>query len=188
MLHNPLKTPCGGLAPRFASRLVSLLGTYADVITAGIFGHEHRDKFRLARGILCLLSPSVTPWHRPAWGSVNGNNPAFRLYRGEVHDGHLTLHDFDQWWCNLTAAFVAGDLRWQLEYRWSDLYGGNVPLTAAAIGDLIAGPLRTNKDGAFDAYLARSDVFFPNTTCSDECRRQAAQEMICDSGIVRGMT
>jgi len=182
LIHSHI-APCGGLAPRFAKRLTSLLGEFADVITAGLFGHEHRDKFRVARGVLCLLSPSVTPWHRPAWGSLNGNNPAFRVYRGEERDGHLVLHDFDQWWCNLTEAFDSGELEWKLEYRWSELYGGNVPLTAAAISDLIAGPLRTNAGGAFDDYLARTDVFFPNTTCSESCRREAMEELVCDSGL-----
>lgn len=102
----------------YSSQLYPLFTEYRDVITFGIFAHEHYDDFRLARdtsGNLLFgmkLPPSITPLH---------NNPAFMKFSYDPAAGVIT--DTTNWYLsNLASSPTAESAVWEPEYSFDDAY------------------------------------------------------------------
>ncbi len=106
-------------ADGFSSQLYPLFANYRDMLTFGIFAHEHAEDYRIARnesGDLILgvkLVPSVTP--------IEKSNPAFVQFTYDPNAGVIT--DAKTWYLtNLSSAPTADTGVWELEYDFNSTY------------------------------------------------------------------
>jgi sphingomyelin phosphodiesterase acid-like 3 len=127
-------------ADAYAGPLYALFAQYREILTLGIFGHEHMDDYRLARdssgnpifGV--KIVPSITP--------IDGNNPAFVQLSynplagviSDVSTSYLT---------NLSSATTQAPGVWASEYDFDLTYGQNGLDTngvAGAVNDILTQP------------------------------------------------
>jgi len=88
------------------------------VIEGMLFGHVHRDEFRMLNipQQTNVISSLVTA---SSFTPIFDNNPSFRLYK---YNKDYTLSDYQSFYIDLYLANVYGQANWTLEYSWSD-YG-----------------------------------------------------------------
>ncbi|KAL4235939.1 hypothetical protein ACF0H5_004328 [Mactra antiquata] len=153
-------------------KYLEILETYADVIEAQLYGHEHTDSFRIQFdgqgkpiGIM-LLSPAVTPWKSTLPG-VGANNPAIRLFQYDPQSG--ALKKYVQYFLNLTKANIDSDpTKWEKEYDTSDVYAVD-NLRPAAMHEVLKG-FNKKENEAFKHYLDYNSVkWLVNQVCNESC-------------------
>ena len=103
----------------YSGPLYSLFSEYSDVLTFGVFAHEHFDDLRLFRDASgnpifgMKLPPSITPLH---------TNPAFVQFAYDPKAGTIT--DTTTWYLtNLTSSTTADSAIWSQEYAFDASYG-----------------------------------------------------------------
>jgi hypothetical protein len=101
---------------QYNDRFISLLKTYASVITAGFCGHTHMDDFRV------LFDPQASQpisfiRIAPAISPQFGNNPGYLQMSYDRQA--FTLINYDLYYMNL----VAGNPNWTKEYTFNAVYG-----------------------------------------------------------------
>jgi 3',5'-cyclic AMP phosphodiesterase CpdA len=110
--------------PQYSSQFVDLVLQYGDTIYASLYGHIHRDEFR-------ILSPSDKKRSEPQnWSLLTAssispvfdNNPTFRMY---YFNDTFELMDYDEYYMDLYLANLMGVANWTMEYSYSDSYKQN---------------------------------------------------------------
>ncbi len=135
-------------ADGFSSQLYPLFADYRDLLTLGIFAHEHAEDYRIARDALGNLTlgvklvPSVTP--------IEKSNPAFVQFTYDPNAG--VISDTKTWYLtNLASAPTADTAVWGFEYDFDSTYG-QVALDSNGVA------------GAVTKILAQADVQSAYTT------------------------
>jgi len=99
----------------YVKKYNNLTKIYSDVIAAQVFGHTHRDDFKLFSEnnkpfSSLVISSSLSP---------NSNtNPSYRIY--SYSDGSYALDDYSHYYTDLFT--VRETLHWNKEYTFSDAY------------------------------------------------------------------
>jgi sphingomyelin phosphodiesterase acid-like 3 len=109
-------------ADAYSNRLYALFTQNRDLLTLGLFGHEHMDDYRVLRDSSgnpvfgMKIVPSVTPF--------DGNNPAFVQFSYDPAAG--VISDATIWYLtNLATANATEPGVWRLEYDFDRTYGQN---------------------------------------------------------------
>lgn len=121
-------------AEPFASQLLSLYQQYGDLISFGLFAHQHTDDFRLMRDTSgrplfgMKLVPSISPMH--------GNDPAFVQFTydpaaGRISDATTVRLN------NIASATATVPGIWADEYSFDETYG-QVAFDSAGVADAVA--------------------------------------------------
>lgn len=177
-------TPRGVLwmTKTFNQKFIDIISSYADVIVAMHFGHEHHDSFRLfydSAGtpvVSLFVAPSVTPWrYQLANGEVEpAHNPGVRLVSYDRQTGKQL--DLTQYYVDLNAANRAGTLHWVLGYNATSLYG--IPDISPRSMDQVVGKMTSSNDVNFKAYM---NWYNTNANTSNEwpCDESCYKSVIC---------
>jgi sphingomyelin phosphodiesterase acid-like 3 len=135
--------------PDYSSQLYALLAPYGDILTLGIFGHEHMDDFRVLRDSSgntifgMKLVPSVTPFQ--------GNNPAFVQFTYDPSAG--TISDATTWYLtNLPYATTAAPGVWGLEYDFDSTYAQHALDSNGVAGAVTQILTQSSVQAAFTQY------------------------------------
>ncbi|MGP6158622.1 MAG: metallophosphoesterase [Vulcanimicrobiaceae bacterium] len=157
--------------PDYATPLYALLTQYRDLLTFGIFGHEHMDDYRVlldssSSPIFGMkIVPSVTPF--------DGNNPAFVQFEYDPTAG--VISDAQTWiltnLATLTSASTVASGTWELEYHFDSTYGQHAMDSdgvAGAVTEILTQPsTQENFAGYFysssktHSIAANSPAFLP---------------------------
>lgn len=110
----------------YNDRFISLVKTYASVITAGFCGHTHMDDFRLLVDTQASAQPLAFIGICPAVSPQFGNNPGY--LQMSYNRQEFSLKNYVVYYLNLeiTAPY------WAKEYAFSDAYG-QTAITAATM-------------------------------------------------------
>jgi hypothetical protein len=139
-------------ADAYASTLNALFVKNRDILTLGIFGHEHMDDYRLLQDssgpVFGLkIVPSVSP--------LDGNNPAFVRLTYDPNAGVIT--DTATWYLtNFSTASTTVPGLWRYEYNFDTTYGQIALDTggiAGAVGRILTQP---SAQTAFARYYPSS--------------------------------
>ncbi|KAM3583665.1 hypothetical protein VKS41_003637 [Umbelopsis sp. WA50703] len=123
--------------PACFTAYVNLLGNYSKTIAGHFTGHTNDDTlsvlYKTANSFtLTALTSKSQMNFRPedvvnvltnAPSIIPVNNPGFRIYSYDVHDGGL--FGWDQYWADLDEANAKGDITWRKEYSSKVTYGVN---------------------------------------------------------------
>lgn len=138
----------------YAERLQGLYRQYADVITFGVFGHEHSDDYRLLRDVSgqplfgMKLIPSITP--------IATSNPAFVPFAYDPASGTVTdattviLNNLP-----LATTTVAGT--WAVEYAFNQAYGQRAMDATGLAGAVTAIQTTTAGQASYTTYMPASN-------------------------------
>jgi len=175
--------PVGWSTPRdtveeILARFIRLLVRYSNVIAAQLYGHKHKDSFRLIRSEegksvgFGLVQGSVSP--------LIGSNPSVRLYS---YNNQSVLEDYEQYFLDLQQVQAARNInaaelgtRWKLLYQASESYGLE-DLSPSSL-ETFWMKLRSNENGLFDQYQLNSKAGKEGERCEDICWRKA----VCNAG------
>lgn len=111
--------------PEYNDRFISLVKTYAPVITAGFCGHTHMDDFRVlvdAQASQAISFVRIAPAISPQFG----NNPGYLQMSYDRQE--FSLKNYVLYYLNLEIT----DPTWAKEYSFSDVYG-QTAITAATM-------------------------------------------------------
>nr|XP_039269632.1 acid sphingomyelinase-like phosphodiesterase 3b [Styela clava] len=170
--------------PEYNKRFISIIQTYADVISGQFFGHHHSDTFKIFKDgsgntiASMLLTPAVTPWRTTLPGVNKGsNNPAIRLF--EYNKDTLFLKDFQQYYLNLEEANTetsADEDSWKLEYRATESY--NIPDVSTTSWGTLAKKMRDKCEAdssdcpkEFTLYQLHNSASYNTDPCNETCQR-----------------
>ena len=175
--------PVGWSTPRHTveeihARFLRLLVRFSNVIAAQLYGHKHKDSFRLIRSEegkpvgFGLVQGSVSP--------LIGSNPSVRLYS---FNNQSLLEDYEQYFLDLQQVQQVRNIsaeelgsRWKLLYRASESYGLE-NLSPSSL-ETFWMKLRRNENGLFDQYQFNSKAGREGGKCDDNCWKKA----VCNSG------
>uniref|UniRef100_A0A5K3FBP9 Metallophos domain-containing protein n=2 Tax=Mesocestoides corti TaxID=53468 RepID=A0A5K3FBP9_MESCO len=128
IMHFPLGAPENSpvqfrhMYDVYNERLIGILTDFADVISFGLFGHQHVDSFRVVFSktgdplLPLFYSPSVSPMYLNALGSFN---PRIRFYNYTFGSATPRILDYQQFYVNISADQPS----WRLEYAARQAYG-----------------------------------------------------------------
>ncbi|VDM35426.1 unnamed protein product [Hydatigera taeniaeformis] len=136
VMHFPLGAPENSpvkfrhLYGVYNHRLLKILTEFADVVAFGLFGHQHTDSFRFISStsedgtkrnpLISLFStPSISPMNLTNLGAFN---PRIRVFNYSVTPTSLQLHDFHQFYLNLSSITSVAEAPWSLEYSATKAY------------------------------------------------------------------
>uniref|UniRef100_UPI00358E9E22 cyclic GMP-AMP phosphodiesterase SMPDL3A isoform X2 n=1 Tax=Myxine glutinosa TaxID=7769 RepID=UPI00358E9E22 len=160
--------------PDTNKRYLSVLRAFVDVLVAQMYGHMHRDCFRVLRDTAgnavgsVFLAPAITPWkmNNGKMALPLANNPGFRLYKYSLED--YGILDLWQYFLNLTDANLKGIADWRVEYKMAATYNLK-DLRPHSLAQL-AKRLEEPRGRAFTLYYKYFLVSFShNLPCSDCC-------------------
>lgn len=144
----------------YNDRFISLVKTYAAVLTAGFCGHTHMDDFRV------LADPQVSQAISfvriaPAVSPQFGNNPGYLQMSYDRQ--RYFLKDYVLYYLNLENSEPA----WEKEYEFSDAYG-QTAVTAAALLT-VHNAIKTDPAvrQSYMNYYDVSDRLYPSLTDAD---------------------
>ncbi len=101
-------------------RLISLIKSYSDVISACFGGHIHMDDFRLFKEKPAVKDPASVFLHvTPAVSPIFGNNPAFQIFN--YNKSTFELLDYNSYYLDLAAI----QKQWAHEYNFNNSYNQN---------------------------------------------------------------
>jgi len=139
----------------YATQLYALFAQYRDILTFGIFAHEHNDDFRVARdssGKLIFgmkLVPSITPLH--------GNNPAFVQFTYDASAGAVT--NASTWYLtNTSTASTKTPGVWALEYDFDGTYGQTAMDSNGVANAVTAIMTQSSAQAAFTRYYPSANA------------------------------
>jgi sphingomyelin phosphodiesterase acid-like 3 len=147
----------------YATQLYALFAQYRDILTFGIFAHEHYDDFRVARdssGKLIFgmkLVPSITPLH--------GNNPAFVQFTYDASAGAVT--NASTWYLtNTSTASTKSPGVWALEYDFDGTYGQTAMDSNGVANAVTAIMTQSSAQAAFTRYYPSASAAYEFSTFS----------------------
>lgn len=155
--------------PSFTKRYMDLVGgRYHKVIAGQLFGHVHKDDFRLqtlesnsdsvsndARKSFALIAPSLSPDYR--------SNPAFRVMI--LDEQSMSLYDYNQYYIDLDSTKVSSTPVWRLDYTFSKKYPlfANKSIDADGIYKLTEALINNENDMFWKAYaFSRQVNYWPD--------------------------
>eukprot|EP00003_Mantamonas_plastica_P023927 TRINITY_DN438_c0_g1_i2.p1 TRINITY_DN438_c0_g1~~TRINITY_DN438_c0_g1_i2.p1 ORF type:complete len:501 (-),score=142.44 TRINITY_DN438_c0_g1_i2:43-1431(-) len=154
---------------RFRSQFSTIIQEYQDVISAHLYGHEHRDGFRIMNadqdtqddspisGI--LLAPSITP--------ITGNNPAFRHM--SMDGSSSILSDYTDYYADLFHANVNQQVTYKSAYSFDQAYNAQ-SVTKESLNSLMES---INSDPiAFSNWFQRRAAYFEASRAAYLCAAQ----------------
>ncbi|KAL9951354.1 hypothetical protein ACROYT_G044005 [Oculina patagonica] len=150
--------------PIYTKQYLDLVaGKYRTVVAGQLFGHMHKDDFRLQlldpvkdssdiKKSFALLAPSLSPDYN--------SNPAFRMM--SLDKETLSLVDYNQYYMDLDPVFSIPV--WQTDYTFSKKYpSSNKFLNADRIDELNQELLNNRNDVIWKAYaFSRQVNFWPD--------------------------
>ncbi|KAL9951390.1 hypothetical protein ACROYT_G044044 [Oculina patagonica] len=150
--------------PIYTKQYLDLVaGKYNTVVVGQLFGHMHKDDFRLQlldpvkdssdiKKSFALLAPSLSPDYN--------SNPAFRIM--SLDKETLSFVDYNQYYMDLDPVFSVPV--WQTDYIFSKKYpSANKFLDADRIDELNRGLLNNRNDVFWKAYaFSRQVNFWPD--------------------------
>lgn len=143
-MHFPLGAPSNSpveyrhLFDAYNEELLSIIREFADVISCGLFGHQHVDSLRVVFSesgdhplVPLFYTPSISPLQLTALGSFN---PRVRVF--SYDHSSTSIDDYYQYYLNLSSTTPTTAL-WQLEYSIRSSYTQSQPPSASAIRDFL---------------------------------------------------
>jgi len=158
----------------WADQVIEVLSDYSDVVRDSMWGHLHSDSFRLLGQAVAggpptataWLAPALTPWNSTDQPSVNGNNPAWRVFewtRAGNRPGTFTaLH---QWWADLRTA-TSAPLGWRKEYSAPEDWGV-IDLSPASVASYWY--KMVTDTSVYTEYLSHNGVGLPQNYAMHGC-------------------
>jgi hypothetical protein len=114
------RSPLPSTIPSFTTKFQSIVNKYANIIIAQLYGHTHKDSFRLFREPVSKNVTSVA-FIAPAATSWNIQHPSVRLFKYDTKT--MQLLDMLTFYANLTEANIVNKMTWRLEYSAIEAYG-----------------------------------------------------------------
>eukprot|EP01132_Coremiostelium_polycephalum_P007564 gene7564-9299_t len=135
-----------------------LIQEYSSVVTAGFFGHIHRDEFRVASYDIDTYFPifigsSITPLYQ--------NNPSFKIYH---YNRAFNVTNFQTYYTDIYSSNLMSQLTWHFEYSFLEQYliNDNSGINGQVLNQLIQN-MQTSP-ALFDAYNThRSSNYLQDT-------------------------
>eukprot|EP01096_Ripella_sp_DP13-Kostka_P000610 TRINITY_DN10663_c0_g3_i2.p1 TRINITY_DN10663_c0_g3~~TRINITY_DN10663_c0_g3_i2.p1 ORF type:complete len:472 (+),score=143.08 TRINITY_DN10663_c0_g3_i2:110-1417(+) len=173
----------------YVSQYFNITVPYSDVIEICLFGHLHRDDFRVVYnssvedgafsievegGVAVvfneddkpvpvsamLLSPSLSP--------VSDTNPTIRLVFYD--QSHLGVLDYYQYYADLFKAITKGSIEWSLEYSFDKSYGFS-EISASTVSSLLENIIQDPR--LFNEWIARRVSQFNSSRLKFYCSMAA---------------
>lgn len=150
IMHFPLGAPENSpvefhhLYEIYNQRLLQIFTEFVDVVAFGLFGHQHTDSFRFISSIseegakfvplIPLFNmPSISPMNFTNLGAFN---PRVRVFNYSITSTSIHLHDFYQFYTDLSSTSPDTKAPWSLEYSATKAY--NIPdLSARSLENLL---------------------------------------------------
>uniref|UniRef100_F1KXN2 Acid sphingomyelinase phosphodiesterase 3b n=1 Tax=Ascaris suum TaxID=6253 RepID=F1KXN2_ASCSU len=152
------------LKDKFNAELLQILREYSDVIRSMLFGHNHRDSFRLLKGendsslAALFIAPAVSPAQFNFPGST-ANNPSFRIID---YDEQWHITDIRQYYVSLPELNKDPSTSAEFEYSFRHVYGiESKYISAADINNLIQ--RLKDDDRLFERYSFYNSVAASST-------------------------
>jgi hypothetical protein len=179
------------LWPLYTQRYVMLMESYADIVVAGFFGHEHVDEFRLLRECNYFDKPSQTSHVNSCNGKPYGvvyvgqcmsncGSPAFREWTFDR--GTKALVDYKSYIYDSAVAAASEETNrtyaaeWPLQYQWSTTFPNMQNMSAGEWEKQIHN--MGSNETAFAAFMKLRQPSNPACTGADAA--QCKSWMLCN--------
>jgi sphingomyelin phosphodiesterase len=95
-----------------------IVNRYESTIVAQIFGHSHKDEFRLTYDLNNKTRPTTVAYLAPSVTTSSYLNPGYRVYLvdGSYKKPSFRVLDYYNVYLNLTEANIYNQTKWRFEY------------------------------------------------------------------------
>ncbi|VVC44532.1 Calcineurin-like phosphoesterase domain, ApaH type,Metallo-dependent phosphatase-like [Cinara cedri] len=156
---------------KYSTRYLAMIRKYANIIVGQFCGHLHSDTFRIVYDTKkipvswMMIAPSLTPNKSP----IVSNNPGLRLYKFNVHTGHII--DYTQYYIDLESSANGDPDDWKVEYNMTSYYNLH-NISAKNLHAIAETFQQIEKSDIFDRYIEANSVrHYKPKDCNLECRR-----------------
>ena len=156
----------------YGQRYIQLLEKYADVLTAQLYGHTHRDSAHVMMDLATNSTPVLTAFVAPSVTTFTDINPSFRVYEYDRATGEIL--DYHQYHLDLLETIRTNQTSWELYYSARAAFG--VPDMSPASWLGVARRLWTDR-----AFLEQALTLHQTQTPTDNCIQDAGcvAQFIC---------
>ncbi len=102
-----------------------IVNRYEGTIAAQIFGHDHKDQFRIFYDLKNVTRAVAVSYLGPSVTTAFNLNPGYRIYiaDGQRDETTWTILDHETKFLNLTETNLYGSPKWRTEYTARDAFG-----------------------------------------------------------------
>lgn len=158
----------------WSANFYKIINRYESTIVGQIFGHSHKDEFRLYYDLYNLTRPNGIAYLGPSVTTTSYLNPGYRVYivDGDYENSTFTILNHYNVFLNLTEANLFKHAKWRLEYSAKEAYGLS-DLQPESWNNLV-NKMSTNWDGSlfqkFYKFYSKSSDMYP--ICDLKCRKK----------------